>query len=255
MRGSQTSAMSDYYYVILSSDDSAAIYPENKMANFRVKLARPMDFEPGMWEVACLRFSYTNSLCTFNSPQSVFLVDVQTREKHAELVLYPKQFNSVAHITQQINTQLKEQVGISATDRLPVLKFDAHNRLRQSIGKIGSKRYRLEFSDSLRIIMGEEREGYHYLDACRTDLYLYIDCVATKIVGDVNVPLLTTLDIGSMPSKPGEQSTIKIKAPEYTTVAHSQVDEIEVQLLDDVGREPSFQYGRITVTLHFRRRK
>ena len=206
----------------------------------------------GNWECACVRFSFTNSLCTFNEPQAIYLTNSETKERVVDFLIAPQRFQSLAHLIMVVNESIVEEVEISEGDRLPGLMTDMHDRVHAYFGIINGKKYQLEFDDGLSLILGMNRDGFYYMDAFKTNLYVYLDCLKSRIVADAKVPLLTTIDIGNLNMEPGEQTVIKINKPEYTMIAHSEFDEIEVQILDDTGKPPIFEFGVVTVTLHFR---
>ena len=238
-------------YIVLSSKDSLHLYPENKMSNFRVKMSRRLHLK-GNWECACVRFSFTNSLCTFNEPQQIFITNTQTKKRVVEMLIAPQRFQSLARLIMVINETVEQEVEISEGDRLPGLMTDQHDRVQAYFGSINGEKYHLEFGDSLVIILGLNRDGFYFMDAFKTNLYVYLDCLKSRIVADAKVPLLTTIDIGNVEKEPGEQTVIKINKPEYTMIAHSEFDEIEVQILDDTGKPPIFEFGVVTITLHLR---
>ena len=43
--------MGDQFYVILPSNSSMDIYPDNKISNFKVHLANPLKLDSTKWEV------------------------------------------------------------------------------------------------------------------------------------------------------------------------------------------------------------
>lgn len=245
--------MSDSFYVILNSNDSRELYEDNKMANFKVHLAKRLELE-GEWECALVRFSFTNSLCTFHAPQSIYLSS-ERKSKEVEILLAPQRFRDINHLVRVINKTVEDDVNIGEGDLYPYLRVDHNDRVVMVHNFIGKQLFRLEFSPHLEIILGLDRHGCHYLHAFRTDLYVYLDIIAKKIVGDAYVQLLTTVDIGNVIAEQGDQVIYKIKQPEYSRIVQSSIDEVEVQVLDDTGREPVFEFGVVSLTLHLRKKK
>lgn len=247
--------MSEGRYVVISSKDSLHLYPWKTMSNFRVKLSRRL-YMKGTWECACVRFSFTNSLCTFNRPQEVYMTETdlvgETEARLTDVLIAPQRFLSTEHLINVINETVKQEVSVGDNDVHPSLTLDKYDRVKRVFGRINDKKYHLELSPTLDLLLGLQRDGFHFLDAYKTDLYVYVDCIKSRIVGDVNAPLLTTIDIGNRRMVPGEQTIVNITKPEYTPVSNSEVDEIEVQILDDTGRTPAFDFGVVSLTLHFR---
>ena len=83
-------------------------------------------------------------------------------------------------------------------------------------------------------------------------LYVYTNVVESCVVGDSVVPLLR---IVPLVGKHGNVVSKNFDNVQYITVLHREFTTIEVDLRDDVGRHVPFESGRVTVTLHFRRRK
>ena len=48
----------DHFYVTLLSDSSGYYFPANNVADFRIKLATPLELEHGRWEVGLVEISY-----------------------------------------------------------------------------------------------------------------------------------------------------------------------------------------------------
>ena len=48
----------DHFYVTLPSDNSGYYFPANTIADFRIKLATPLELKHGKWEVGLIEISY-----------------------------------------------------------------------------------------------------------------------------------------------------------------------------------------------------
>jgi len=51
----------DHFYVTLPSGSSGFHFPNNTIANYRTKLATPIELEPNKWEVGLVEISYPES--------------------------------------------------------------------------------------------------------------------------------------------------------------------------------------------------
>lgn len=223
------------------------------MANFKVKLAKRLELDE-TWELALVRFSFTHSLCTFNKIEEVHIVGVNNGVRSV-IQIPPMRLRDIKHLILAIQTIVKRAVNISEEDLLPDIEVNSFGAVMLINGQINDEPVKFEFSEGLDIILGVHRRGFYYLNAFLTDFYVYADCVKHRIVGDVSAPLLTTLDIGNLALVPGKQMIFKIKDPEYYQISVHSIDEIEIQILDDTGREPSFDYGVVNLTLHLRQRE
>ena len=83
-------------------------------------------------------------------------------------------------------------------------------------------------------------------------LYVYTDVVESRIVGDTLAPLLRSILISG---RHGDRMSERFTNVHYIPLLRSNFHSIEVDIRDDMGRHVPFEYGRVTVTLHFRRRK
>ena len=83
-------------------------------------------------------------------------------------------------------------------------------------------------------------------------IYVYTDVVESRIVGDSLVPLLRCL-----PVRGGHGVTVsdRFTNVHYVPLLRKEFGTTEVDIRDDTGRRVPFEYGRVTVTLHFRRRR
>ena len=80
-------------------------------------------------------------------------------------------------------------------------------------------------------------------------IYVYTDVVESRIVGD---SLLRCLPVHG-----GHGATVSDRFinVHYVPLLRKEFGTIEVDIRDDTGRRVPFEYGRVTVTLHFRRRR
>ena len=83
-------------------------------------------------------------------------------------------------------------------------------------------------------------------------IYVYTDVVESRIGGDSLVPLLRCL-----PVRGGHGATVsdRFTNVHYVPLLRKEFGTIEVDIRDDTGQRVPFEYGRVTVTLHFRRRR
>ena len=74
----------------------------------------------------------------------------------------------------------------------------------------------------------------------------------SRVVGHSVVPLLRIVPIEG---KHGDVVSKSFDNVQYIPVLHKEFTTIEIDIRDDAGRRVPFERGRVTVTLHFRRRK
>ena len=83
-------------------------------------------------------------------------------------------------------------------------------------------------------------------------IYVYTDVVESRMVGDSIAPLLRALPVGGIH---GATVSDRFTNIHYVPLLYSHFKSIEMDIRDDTGRRVPFEYGRVTVTLHFRRRR
>ena len=98
----------------------------------------------------------------------------------------------------------------------------------------------------------KEAEHVVQMDHGFDTIYVYTDVVESRIVGDSVAPLLRALPVGG---SHGETVSDRFTNIHYVPLLYSHFKSIEIDIRDDTGRRGPFEYGRVTVKLHFRRRR
>ena len=83
-------------------------------------------------------------------------------------------------------------------------------------------------------------------------LYVYSGIVEPRIVGDKIAPLLRIVPITG---RHGAMVTASFDHVQYIPVLSREFGTIETEIRDDTGRLVPFGCGKVTVTMHFRRRR
>ena len=97
-------------------------------------------------------------------------------------------------------------------------------------------------------------QGHSVVDLRRgfESLYVYSGIVEPRIVGDKIAPLLRIVPITG---RHGEMVTASFDHVQYIPVLSREFGTIETEIRDDTGRLVPFERGKVTVTMHFRRRR
>ena len=83
-------------------------------------------------------------------------------------------------------------------------------------------------------------------------IYVYTNVVESRIVGDNVATLLRALPVGG---SHGGAVSDRFTNIHYVPLLYAHFKSIEINIRDDTGRFVPFEYGKVTVTLHFRRRR
>lgn len=109
----------------------------------------------------------------------------------------------------------------------------------------GSEPISFSNKDNIAAYVPDLRAGFYAL-------YVYCTLVENQIVGDHRVPLLRTVHVE------GEHGEIREKifpSPHYVAVAGSEFETIEIDIKDDRNNSVDFDFGKVIVKLHFRKRR
>jgi hypothetical protein len=87
--------------------------------------------------------------------------------------------------------------------------------------------------------------GYH-------SLYVYSDIAYPSYIGNTCTQILRVVEVPRK-AKFGEQCVIKYENPQYRPVLVNEFESIEISIKDDTGELIPFKFGRVIVTLHFKK--
>ena len=84
-----------------------------------------------------------------------------------------------------------------------------------------------------------------------TSLFVYSDICQYSLIGDASAPLLRIVQV-----KNDDERMVTKTFPHvyYTPVSKINLDTVEIYIRDDTGVQIPFAYGKLVVTLHFRKR-
>jgi hypothetical protein len=262
--------MSEEFFLVLPSNASPILYPDNKVSAYTVLLPHPIDLGPN-WLVTLSEISYTKSW--FNVQESNIVMeyvdgigDKVVDDTH-KLTLPGGYYHSPEDFVKTINKTMQgwERInGVNAVpeyvveDRKFKIRLTDNGVAAEGEAKLPSWGYKRKFNAAFEPQV-EEILGIANLPAQRPihlnqgwgNIYVYSDIVEESIVGDVTAPLLRV--IGTDTQAPfGTQITISFDDEQYRRVSHHSFQEISIYLANDQGKRPHFHFGRVTVTLKFK---
>lgn len=260
--------------IVLVSNASMDLFPDNKLHDFRIRLPVPLSFDPS-YKVAVTRASFTKSYFNYDPPQSekrfwIVLSDNKMRYEpdaasinNCRIMGYLKAgyYNPESFI-EMIN-KCAQDLLITGTDKNKtnptfVLK---NNYLQVRPGTFinsgGSEvRYELDFDGYTKQCLGIEKAPQRvrpvYLNQGWTDLYVYSDLVYPSIVGDRHANLLAILD-GQTEKDYGSHCCETFDELWFHELANYQFQQIGINIRTDTGKTPIFRFGRVSLRLTFRK--
>ena len=241
--------MNDFYIYLPSNTE---FLPTNKSNKYVTKLAKEISL-PGRWEASLKEIHYPRSWSTLTPYECNFVIMREETDTWREITIESGYYKTAKALVNTINRAIGEQdVSVSFTQ--------SSQRLHLEIPSGCS----LHFSEPLSPMLGLgygniacnelTKRGRFAMDLSRgiDSLYVYADIVQTKLVGNSSVPLLGIVPItGSH----GHMSFKEYSTPLYSDIAKNSFSTIEIYIMDSAGRSIPFEFGKVTVLLHFKKKQ
>ena len=258
---------SDDFYLVLPSNSSTSMYPNNTLAQYVTNLPRRVclsgEWECGLTEIhyphdwynvrkARLTIAHGVTLDTdrhiddgyYDSPSA--LVRALNGEKGGRVKF------SYDRVTQKVCVQMKGDTTFKLYgDLIDILGFrERHDQNGDPLDTPGEGRSVRSSKNVASMSFPAEtvvdlRRGFE-------SLYVYSGIVEPRIVGDKIAPLLRIVPITG---RHGAMVTASFDHVQYIPVLSREFGTIETEIRDDTGRLVPFGCGKVTVTMHFRRRR
>ena len=275
------------FFVVLPSNSSMDLYPNNKVSNFKVNLPNILNLDAAKWEVGLSEIQFQHTWYNVREGKNTITKELwKPTMDEMDLIEEDEELMKIKHILSLgIDVPLMYQVDItippgyytSIDDIIKEIKKHHHTQGARRIKYMYhtlSRRIKITLPKSCTLNMnGSDIErclGYNtvlknYDDASKTmtsfsiastentykSIYVYLDIIENQYVGNVKVPLLRAVPVRS---KYGDVSCIKYDKPLFVSLSRSSIQTIEINLMDDTGEFISFEAGKAIVTLVFRRK-
>ena len=252
------------FYITLPSDSSKGLFPENNPSEYVTSLSRWIELN-GEWEVGLHSVAYTqwNIIKHLNEPILCTVNSVEKLLKY-EIVLTKKYYTAIDEYITDINESVKKlfkKEGIDEKTRY--IKFSIVN------GKvtITSSHFTIYLRKEQAIVLGfmkfddpEEVKkitrgtttGLYNTNLHReTNIHVYCDIIQAQIVGDTVVPLIGVIPTAEKTS--GTHETVhEVENIHYVPIQTKSFQKIKVLLRSSTYEPIPFEYGRASITLHFK---
>lgn len=250
------------FYITLPSDSSVKFYPDNTVAHFTTKLSQRLRLD-GDYEVALCELIYPNYWENFKGLEQC--IKISDYAGYRRNILTPLAFSFKSGYYQSTNDLLKYMNEHMSTASLGVV-FNFNESIKKINLKVTSDdNGEVEMSDELKLLFGFDIEdtdpygnGTHYaintfdLNAGLRLMYIYSDVVSYSTVGDTCTPLLRVFS--GVTDSHESMTRITFTQPYYIPVARRDIETIEININDELGRPMPFGFGKSVVILHFRRK-
>lgn len=257
------------FYVTLPCNASASVYPENRIACYTTRLAKPINLK-GEWEVGLAEIEYPRSWYIFNDEDGHFILHKAPEppdgtSTHIGISIISKlninggYYVNIRAILRAINQHLTPSAVLH------------HDELKNKVYLVAKPNISMSFRGKLAIILGMTQKplgglSYHKepdftktvisyaphqadINAGFYTMYVYTDVIQYQSVGDSHVPLLRCVHITG---KSNDAVIARYDNPHYASVNKDHIDSIIIELKDDQNNEVAFSYGKVIVKLHFK---
>ena len=240
--------MASEFYIVLPSNSSMVTHPNNTLAQYITNLPRRISLS-GDWECGLTEIHYPHDWHNVRNSRMA----VEYGESVHNVFLADGYYDSPETLIKTLNGEKPGRVQFSynsVTQKVCAhmkneTKFTLYGDLIDILGF--GKSVTTDESGSIALPANsivDLRRGFE-------SLYVYSSLVEPRIVGDKIVPLLRIVPITG---RNGEMVTTRFDHVQYTPIMHREFGTVETEIRDDVGRPVPFERGKVTVTLHFRRR-
>ena len=257
--------MKDDFYIVLPSNSSMDVYPENTSTRFMTYLPHQIVLT-GSWTVALTEIQIPLTLQHLGKDSSERMItflplppnDV-TSFSYLPAGVYDKTESLIDEIN-RLNDHLTEHLEFSLTPGRYV-------KITKSCDCKDD--HFLMFSEKLRKILGfgntEADSLIRVRDSCDSTypanvlnglpdyMMIYTNILEYHVTGNVQTPLLRALTLNLDEFTYGSFRVKNFSPPMYLPVLLSSFRSIEIDIRDQFGKPIPFDHGTLTVTLHFKR--
>lgn len=260
--------MNNQFFIVLPSNSSMDLYPNNKTSSFKVNLSNALMLDSTKWEVALSEIQFQHTWYNIRDGKNIIFKELKhvPHEKktvgiRTKITIPPGHYSSVDDILTELDkndyTQKMRRIDyqFNALSRRTLITLPKQSNLDMNGSDIGRC---LGFDEKtmLNNVRSDKETSVVSYSIATTEnmyksIYVYMDIIENQYVGDVKVPLLRVIPINS---SYGDVSCVKYDKPHFISLNRSNIQTIEVNLMDDAGEFISFEAGKAIVTLVFRRK-
>lgn len=270
------------FYIVLPSNVSSKDDEINKTSCYKTYLPTPIDLEQNAWEVALVQINYPHSWCNINEEignihiiKEAFDQRVINKDISIPCAYYSDIFELLNKISSMFKSEgMKSTVSATSANQVIFKVYPAEDIYIHKVlaAMLGFPRKKAFYNQTKEAYEPQEdndlrREGARKnrtntitfladqkfdLRTAQYNIYVYCDIVKLTLVGNVYVPLLHSIGIDD---NPGNYIHKEFLNPHYLPLQNGYFSNIQIRLCDDVGDNIKFEWGKVILKLHFRRRR
>ena len=242
--------MNNIFYIVLPSNSSSHLFPNNKISSFKVQLSNPLQLDPSKWEVALSDIQLAHTWYNVRKGKDTLK---KTFSKTSSLLQIPEgNYASIEKLIENIKAEddFLNPIQIEFSDINQKVKIDVPKNVELQFNGSDIARC-FGFDNNAKLSEGTTISTNISTTNIYRSIYVYTDIIENQHTGDCKVPLLRVIPIAS---KYGDNVCVRYDKPHFFNINRSRIQTIEIDLRDDEGELISFEGGRSIVTLVFRRK-
>ena len=243
------------------------------------------------WEVGIAEVSYGKNWYNIRKRQYINLFSISPNISNQKITLVenmtsflePGLYAKPKSLVKKINDILKSKFGKSIKT-VPQLHLNRFNqKIYYTLGEDNGDLFYIQLDSDLSRILGLEENGKTLYETISTHgrfprqltksyklkriygnrpvdlyagyhtLYVYCDLVDYSVIGNSYQQLLRALEVPTNKDF-GDQVVLTYTNPIYVPLLKNEFQSIEIDIKDETGKSLEFEFGRVIVVLHFRKK-
>lgn len=270
----------EHFFLVLPSNSSMKYFPDNTTTSFTTQIPREINLH-GVWGVGLSEIHIPCTVTHLQPDDCLIIWDYcdEHKQNTAKSLNYYKIprgiYTSHKEIISEINNKPGiKNAGVEFTESTPARGYIAINA--RSIPGLTAKKHTLQISSKLERILGFEtpttastteppsihiQQGTQAIAsrpasinrALPDQLFVYTDICVPYPVGDVQTSLLRIVNLDTTHYTYGATQVKYFSPPNYIPLLNNRFHTIMIDIRDQFGKPIAFEYGTLTLTLHFKR--
>ena len=275
--------VAESFYLQCPSNASMHIFPNNTLSAFTVHLDTPLDLGDA-YEVGLCEMQYPQSWDNVRRGNNVISITYQYHSRGKDAITMEKEiptgyYNSIPKLidviksvygtTKRSNVTLHglEMEYNPATRRVSVSADKMQVRIKRKNGKVHTPSTNyvvIKLNDDIARLLGFKNGtliesgklaqsefpatvsgGFH-------QMYVYSDMIKPQPHPDGNVAILRTIAVEGKPNQ--DYLSRRFQKVYYMPLTKNTISTISFKILDDTGKLIGFDFGKVLIVLHFRRK-
>ena len=270
----------DKFFVVLPSDSSMKIFPENKISNYTTAIPNEIKVDPSKWEVALQEIQFPHTWFNIRKGHNKIFkryYDLHEKEREAIVEIDP---DNMIFDENYDNSRLARVIEIPSGNYEIESLIDKLNekergdprpllyKFNQVSGKVsirienqcGIAMANSDIARCLGFAQNFDRQTEVEFVDVEADItipkntigsvYVYSDIIENQYVGDYKAPLLRVIPVRT---KFNEVNWVHYDKPHFLRLSRENINTIEINIRDETGEFVSFESGKVIITLVFRR--